>query len=595
MRKAVAPLGYLYKAVIENDKDNAEFIARDIAEFENIIAETKSQLAELEPVKEVIAETDGSEDDPDDNNDVFNYLPAIESLNDVDTTQSVDEMKAAADKMGLMQLNRKIADLEEQIIDNRLAANAILDELDDNATFAEQNELKRRYFEHAAINDALIDEKAIYKAAKFTRLSQIAAIKNLMSKSETATVEEVKTDAELQDEFTAELAKLETEKTIAKEKEENAKVIYKIASDNYEERRAALQNFLDKHATRLNEKIATDIPCKCLKVITQKGEQYTVDFTTDMHVDAFNGFGKRFIIQYYHGIYFAHYDTPAQVQTVIDMLKAAIERGDNEFTFPTVDELNDTAKSEPDNSASTIDDLKTKRDRLYRHKALLTKAEFEHMEEKLTADIAQLAESQKTAEETQLDKLTVAEKNVADETVEPETTENAVKEICERVRNVRKRGINHVVTSKGRHMWYEHGSLTSKDIIAIILAKEGFTIEEYIAAEKTAEDYWWNVELPRMVVISNQATFLEDKHWREVKTYDEELTANVMPPEIDDSEDELIDPPDKADIHDSLSRAMKIALLKVQDFCREKNLKAAQNELSLYNICANAMRQEVTI
>ena len=68
-----------------------------------------------------------------------------------------------------------------------------------------------------------------------------------------------------------------------------------------------------------------------------------------------------------------------------------------------------------------------------------------------------------------------------------------------------------------------------------------------------------------------------------------------MPPEVDDSEDELVDPPEKANIHDSLARAMKIALLKVQDFCREKNLKAAQNELSLYNICANAMRQEVTI
>lgn len=191
----------------------------------------------------------------------------------------------------------------------------------------------------------------------------------------------------------------------------------------------------------------------------------------------------------------------------------------------------------------------------------------------------------------QLDKLKATEKNVA----EPETTENAVKVICERVRNVRRRGLNHVVTSKGRHMWYYSGSLISKDIVAVMLAKEGFTIEEYISAEETAEDYWWNVELPRMVAISNQATFLEDKHWREVKSYDEKLTANVMPPEVDDSEDELVDPPEKADIHDSLARAMKIALLKVQDFCREKNLKAAQNELSLYNICANAMRQEVTI
>lgn len=170
----------------------------------------------------------------------------------------------------------------------------------------------------------------------------------------------------------------------------------------------------------------------------------------------------------------------------------------------------------------------------------------------------------------QLDKLKAAEKNVA----EPESTELDAKVICERVRNVRRRGINHVVTSKGRHMWYYRGSLISKDIVITILAKEKFTIEEYIAAEKFAEDYWWNVEFPRMLAISNQAFFLEDKHWREIKTYDEELTANVMPAEIDDTDDEIVDAPDKADIHDSLARAMKIDLLKVQDFCREKNLKA---------------------
>lgn len=35
-------------------------------------------------------------------------------------------------------------------------------------------------------------------------------------------------------------------------------------------------------------------------------------------------------------------DTPAQVEAVISELKAAIKRGDTEFTFPTVDELSGT-------------------------------------------------------------------------------------------------------------------------------------------------------------------------------------------------------------------------------------------------------------
>lgn len=33
------------------------------------------------------------------------------------------------------------------------------------------------------------------------------------------------------------------------------------------------------------------------------------------------------------------YDTPAQVEKVIGMFKAAITSGDKDFTFPTVDEL----------------------------------------------------------------------------------------------------------------------------------------------------------------------------------------------------------------------------------------------------------------
>lgn len=37
------------------------------------------------------------------------------------------------------------------------------------------------------------------------------------------------------------------------------------------------------------------------------------------------------------------YDTPAQVGAVILELKAAIKRGDEEFTFPTVEDLSEPA------------------------------------------------------------------------------------------------------------------------------------------------------------------------------------------------------------------------------------------------------------
>lgn len=51
------------------------------------------------------------------------------------------------------------------------------------------------------------------------------------------------------------------------------------------------------------------------------------------------------------------------------------------------------------------------------------------------------------------------------------------------------------------------------------------------------------------------------------------------------------DTPEKNNISDSLTRAMKIALENIQENCRNKNLKAAQAEMQLYNICSNAMRE----
>ena len=61
------------------------------------------------------------------------------------------------------------------------------------------------------------------------------------------------------------------------------------------------------------------------------------DFDPDTFADTFH-----FAIAYFDlwiGNRLAVYDTPEQVETVIEMLKSAVERGDNVFTFPTIDEL----------------------------------------------------------------------------------------------------------------------------------------------------------------------------------------------------------------------------------------------------------------
>jgi|GEM_PF-6638257 len=298
--------------------------------------------------KFLATETDGSEDDTDDQNDVFKYLPAIESLNDVDTNQTKDEMKAAADQMGLMQLNRKIADLEEQLIDNRLAATAVLNKITDDTTFAEQKEIERRYFEHAAISDALIDEKAIYKAAKFTRLSQIAAIKNLMRKNQntSSTKEPPALDIDDKEFFNTQAAFIDAtiQRNLAERDLHTAKDKFAAAENVQFDAKQKLQNAANKIVKQLdNIVVNVFIPAKkTMTLITQDdNEQIKTDFS-------------QFTITYYEGFrlanhhdYCATYDTPAEIRTVIDMLQAAIARGDEEFTFPTVDELNTPPEMPP--------------------------------------------------------------------------------------------------------------------------------------------------------------------------------------------------------------------------------------------------------
>ena len=72
---------------------------------------------------------------------------------------------------------------------------------------------------------------------------------------------------------------------------------------------------------------------------------------------------------------------------------------------------------------------------------------------------------------------------------------------------------------------------------------------------------------------------------------DEPFTANVMPPEQKDDDDELADPPIKPPITDSLARAMKENLERVQTFCRNHDLSGALNEMKLYGICSEALRE----
>lgn len=175
----------------------------------------------------------------------------------------------------------------------------------------------------------------------------------------------------------------------------------------------------------------------------------------------------------------------------------------------------------------------------------------------------------------------------------PVTVDNSDAQIIlDKVVKVRRRGIKHVTTKQGRHMWYYFGGRISKIEAAIHLAKLGFTIDEFIAAEKVADEYFWGVEVPRRVAVREQAKFLRDKIKRDSKPSNEPMPA-LYPVEDCDEDDELIDTPevDKDATADSLTRAMTTALEHYQDFCRVKNLTSAEYELKLYNICRKAMSE----
>lgn len=90
------------------------------------------------------------------------------------------------------------------------------------------------------------------------------------------------------------------------------------------------------------------MPCYDLDVVTQTGFSWIIH--TDAIKVSFDEDKFKLHCNTSEGDFrLGEYDTPEQVTDVIEGLKAAIKRGDKEFSFPTVDELINQPK-EPDNS-----------------------------------------------------------------------------------------------------------------------------------------------------------------------------------------------------------------------------------------------------
>lgn len=147
--------------------------------------------------------------------------------------------------------------------------------------------------------------------------------------------------AEPTPDFDSQIAALQAEVNKADNRLEQAKAALDAAQQEAAQKKIALWDFLEEHAKTLREKFYSIIPER----IKFKGELPHTFYTTnasireDIYFDAVWQDAPKFNFRIYNGKLLATYQTPAQVETVIEMLKDALNHGE-EFTFPTVAELN---------------------------------------------------------------------------------------------------------------------------------------------------------------------------------------------------------------------------------------------------------------
>ena len=301
---------------LTNRKNFCDFILKAYAE--EIQREHQALIA-------AAVETDGSEDD-DDEVETFNVMPAEEIDSDDELIDEPEEVKLMTKKITISVTT----DLNAVTVDEFKEINAELDEITEGKNY-------RCDAEKGICATVDVNSHAAESVVNLFDEYGLNYRRFIFTENESETVIEAD---DSKDDFDAQLAKLEAAKAEAQAKEDAAKAVYKAAADETEKHRAEIRNFLNEHAKRLRTKLQSINLSQKIRLFTTRGTTVSCYDFEDVYIDAPNSFGKRFIITYYNGRLLAHYDTPAQVETVINRLKAAVERGKQDFTFPTKDELN---------------------------------------------------------------------------------------------------------------------------------------------------------------------------------------------------------------------------------------------------------------
>ena len=256
----------------------------------------------------------------DDNDDVFALLPELDELNDVSEPITVEEKFVNAYGKTFRVINidgERVSFVDGEV--NVISSHKY------NAHF---NRRTKKYVV------AIVNEDGNYKAKTLDSDEEFFAE---MAKRGACTIDEpeppVDTDKPV-DGFSTKLAELQT-------KRDAAQAALLKAQEEHEVAENSLKNFLTDTAADLTTKLQTIKFDYRIKLIKKSCWTFSTTNFDDVYIRAYRGgCGVKFHFEDWTGRTLAKYDTPAQVDKVIDMLREAIERGDTKFKFPTVDELN---------------------------------------------------------------------------------------------------------------------------------------------------------------------------------------------------------------------------------------------------------------
>ena len=305
-----------------------------LAEREKWVAEEISRGAAqmaIEDQARNIKDKVARESKPLDTDNVFDLLPTLDELNDVEEDPRfiiMDDAEYTERDARFNHGERHAANLQKELrkIDPTVEVTYDIDDEDDKDVFFFQCDdmfLRSNHATLSGVKDGFFFHKGNHNDE--TASMTTAAVETL-AVAETTKAKAVN--------FATELAELQANVNVTQ-------AALLKAQDNHENATKALNSFLDNTAVALKNKLDAVKLNYPITLVTKRGASFRISDFNDVYVDAQICDHAGFCIRNWNGKPFAWYDTPAQIEKVIALLQLAADHGDTEFTFPTTDELND--------------------------------------------------------------------------------------------------------------------------------------------------------------------------------------------------------------------------------------------------------------